>query len=57
MKKKLFLPRDASYVFMYSDVMNCETNAVLPTPDSPRSTTLYLGISSETLDSPKLKSL
>lgn len=53
----MLLPKDASYVFMYSDVMNCETNAVFPTPDSPRSTTLYLGISSATLDSPELRSL
>lgn len=36
------LPRLASYVCMYSDVMNCETSAVLPTPASPIITTRYL---------------
>lgn len=29
------LPKEASYVFMYSDVMNWETSAVLPTPAAP----------------------
>lgn len=47
------LPRLASYVFMYSLVMNCETRAVLPTPESPSSTTLYL----ETLSSMSLSVL
>lgn len=35
------LPRLASYVFMYSLVMNCETKAVFPTPESPSKITLY----------------
>lgn len=38
-------PRLASYVFMYSDVMNCETRAVFPTPESPNITTRYFGTS------------
>lgn len=40
------LPKLASYVFMYSLVMNWETRAVFPTPESPRSTTRYLDTSS-----------
>lgn len=36
------LPRLASYVFIYSDVINCETSAVFPTPASPIITTRYL---------------
>lgn len=43
------LPKLASYVLMYSLVMNCETKAVLPTPESPRRTTRYFGISSISL--------
>lgn len=39
---KFNLPRLASYVCMYSDVINCDTNAVLPTPESPNNTTRYL---------------
>lgn len=35
MKECSLLPREASYVFMYSDVMNCDTSAVLPTPEAP----------------------
>lgn len=38
------LPKLASYVCMYSDVMNCETSAVLPVPASPIRTTRYLQI-------------
>lgn len=38
------LPRLASYVFMYSLVMNCETRAVFPTPESPSKITLYFEI-------------
>lgn len=41
-KKQLSLPKLASYVCMYSDVINCETRAVLPTPESPSITTRYL---------------
>lgn len=37
-----YLPRLASYVCMYSEVINCETRAVLPTPESPNMTTRYL---------------
>lgn len=40
----LNLPRLASYVCMYSDVVNCDTNAVLPVPASPNNTTRYLWI-------------
>jgi hypothetical protein len=31
-------------VFIYSLVINCETRAVFPTPESPSRTTLYLEI-------------
>lgn len=39
----LNLPSDASYVCIYSEVINCETKAVLPVPASPNRTTRYLG--------------
>lgn len=35
-------PKLASYVCIYSEVINCETNAVFPTPESPNNTTRYL---------------
>lgn len=41
------LPKLASYVCIYSDVMNCETSAVLPVPASPIITTRYLQITFE----------
>lgn len=40
--KSLNLPRLASYVCIYSEVMNCDTKAVLPVSASPNKTTLYL---------------
>lgn len=43
------LPRLASYVCIYSEVINCETSAVLPTPESPSITTRYLKIKSSVL--------
>lgn len=36
-------PKEASYVFIYSEVMNWLTRAVFPTPASPKRTTLYFG--------------
>lgn len=36
---------------MYSDVMNCDTRAVLPTPASPKVTTRYLGTSTSLVES------
>lgn len=39
---KADLPKLASYVCMYSEVINCDTRAVFPQPESPSITTRYL---------------